>query len=184
MKTLSRSHPKCRSVVFMSILGAFVCFLLFSYISYYIEYTLINYNRFNIIDCFEIILLLIGGCVILCPIILYFIGEVLWQVNGEEIILYDAKFLYIVDKGRIISKSKKVPWSNIKDIVLLELSQYERLIVHFSVSGEIEERLQILRYKGRNIRCGINLSDEKCEEIIETIRKKIDMYTKKESSAD
>ena len=184
MKTLSRSHPKCRSVVFMSILGAFVCFLLFSYISYYIEYTLINYNRFNIIDCFEIILWLIGGCVILCPIILYFIGEVLWQVKGEEIIQYDADFLYIVNKGRIIGKSKKIPWSNVKDVGLLELSQYEQLLVHFSISGKIEERIQLLRHKGRNINFGVNLSDEKCEEIIETIRKKIDMYTKKESSAD
>ena len=181
MKILSRSHPKCRSEVFMSILGAFFCFLLFSYISYYIEHMFINHNRFNVIDYFEIILWLIGGCVILCPIILYFIGEVLWQVKGEEIIQYDADFLCIVNKGRIIGKSKRIPWSNVKDVGLLELSQYERLIVHFSVSGEIEESLQILLYKGRNINCGINLSNEKCEEIIETIREKIDVYKKKKA---
>ena len=95
------------------------------------------------------------------------------QVKGEEIIQYDADFLYIVNKGRIIGKSKKIPWSNVKDVGLFELSQYEQLLVHFSISGKIEERIQLLRHKGRNINFGVNLSDEKCEEIIETIREKI-----------
>lgn len=104
------------------------------------------------------------------PVILYFLGEMLWQVKGEEIIQYDAKGLYIVNKGRIIDKTKKIPWSNIKDIRIVELSEYEQLIVHFSVSGQIEERIQILRYKGRKIRCGVNLSDEECEKVLNAVQ--------------
>lgn len=170
MKLISSSHPKCRSIIFTSILGLFFCFLLFSYIAYYIDYAYSNQNKLNTIDYFEIILWLIGGCLVLGPVILYFLGEMLWQVKGEEIIQYDAKGLYIVNKGRIIDKTKKIPWSNIKDIRIVELSEYEQLIVHFSVSGQIEERIQILRYKGRKIRCGVNLSDEECEKVLNAVQ--------------
>lgn len=121
-------------------------------------------------DYMEMSLWLLLCLLIGIPIILYFIGEVIWQVKGEEIIQYDERYLYIYRKGRIIGKSQKIPWSNIKNIEKVKLTFYEQFIVHFSVEGKIDERLQITRYKGRKIFCGVNLSQEECERVITTVR--------------
>ena len=170
MTLLSRSHPKCRSVVFTSFLGLISCFFLFSFVASYIENLIYNYKTFNTMDYFTIILCIVLGCLIGCPIVLYFIGEIIWQVKGEEIIQYDEKYLYIVNKGRIFGKTRKIRWGNIKNVGSVKLSPYEQFIVHFSVSGDIDERLLISRYKGLRIYCGVNLSQDKCVEMVETLR--------------
>ena len=170
MKVLSRSHPECRSVVFTSFLGLVSCFFLFSYIAYFVEDLIGNYETLRAMDYFTVFLCIVLGCLIGCPIILYFIGEIIWQVKGEEIIQYDENYLYIINKGRILGKTKKIRWNNIRTVELVKLSLYEQFIVHFSVAGDIDERLLISRYKGLKIYCGVNLSKDKCVEMVETLR--------------
>lgn len=176
MKLLSHSHPKCKSIIFTSFIGAFFGFLLFSYIAYHIDYMLCNYENFCIIDYIQIFFAIFIGILIGFPIILYFIGEVIWQVKGEEILLYDKNYLYIVNKGRIIGNFKKIPWSNIKSVEVVNLSLYEQFIVHFSISGEIEERIRISRYKGRKIYFGVNLCQKECDKVIVNIQKLMGIY--------
>lgn len=170
MKVLSRSHPECRSVVFTSFLGLVCCFFLFSYIAYFVEDLIANYETFRAMDYFTVFLCIVLGCLIGCPIILYFIGEIIWQVKGEEIIQYDENYLYIINKGRILGKTKKIRWNNIRNVELVKLSLYEQFIVHFSVQGDIDERLRISRHKGLKIYCGVNLSKDECVEMVETLR--------------
>ena len=170
MIVLSRSHPERRSVVFTSFLGLISCFFLFSYLAYYVEHLICNYKTFSAMDYFTFVLCIVLGCLIGCPIVLYFIGEIIWQVKGEEIIQYDENYLYIINKGRILGKTKKIRWNNIRNVELVKLSLYEQLIVHFSVQGDIDERLLISRYKGLKIYCGVNLSKDKCVEMVETLQ--------------
>jgi len=179
MKLLSHSHPKCKSIIFTSFVGTFVCFLLFSFIAYLIDYLLCNYEKFCMIDYLQLIFAMCIGILIGCPIILYFIGEVIWQVKGEEILLYDKNYFYIVNKGRIIGNFKKIAWTNIKSVEVVNLTSYEQFIVHFSISGDIEEQIRILRYKGCKTYCGINLTQEKSEELIDTLRKLAKLYSHK-----
>ena len=174
MKLLSRSHPQCRSVVFTAALGIIVCFFVLSYFIFYFDFLLRNFKEFTTIDYIQFFCWIFLGLMAGCPILLYFLGEVLWQVKGEEIILYDMNYLYIFNEGRILGRTKKIPWSNIKDIGFIKLSLYEQFIVHFSVSGKIEERIQIIRHRGRNIYCGVNLDNTECDIIINTIRELIE----------
>ncbi|MBQ7674150.1 MAG: hypothetical protein IJT36_06530 [Alphaproteobacteria bacterium] len=106
---------------------------------------------------------------------MYFIDKVLWELKGEEIILYDSDFLYIVHKGRIFGKIKKISWNTITDVDMIKLSLYEQIIVYFSVSGEIDERIQITRHKKPKIYCGLNLSENVCEEIVSTLKKMVNL---------
>ena len=179
MKLLSRSHPKYRSIFFYTMLGMFFCFLLFSYFAYYVDFLFRNYERFYAVDYVQIFFAILIGILLGCPIILYFIGEIIWQVKGEEILLYDKNYLYIVNKGRIIGNFKKIPWSNIKCIKVLELSSYEQFIVYFSISGEIEERICITRFKGRKIYLGVNLSKTEYDKVIVKIEELMSLYCSK-----
>ena len=182
MKILSRSFPKRKSVTFICIIIAILFFFLFSYIAYYLDYFFLNYKRFTVIDYIEILCCIIFGFLIGSFIILYFIDKVLWELKGEEIILYDSDFLYIVNKGRIFGKIKKISWNTITDVDMIELSLYEQIIVYFSVSGEIDERIQITRHKRPKIYCGLNLSEDVCEEIVSTLKKMVNLnYTETSS---
>lgn len=175
MKILSKSFPKRKSVTFICIIIAILFFFLFSYIAYYLDYFFLNYKRFTVIDYIEISCWIIFGFLIGSFIILYFIDRVLWELKGEEFILYDSDFLYIVNKGRIFGKIKKISWNSIADADMIKLSLYEQIIVYFSVSGEIDERIQITRHKRPKIYCGLNLSEDVCEEIVSTIRKMVNL---------
>ena len=171
MNLLSYSRPTCKSAIFNSLLGLICVFFLFSCIALLLEPLFSPYHvRFTVMDYVEMSLWLIFALLIGIPIVLHFIGEVIWQVKGEEIIQYDERHLYIYRKGRIIGKSQKIPWCDIKSIEEVKLSLYEQFIVHFSVGGKIDERLQITRYKGRKIYCGVNLSQEECERVIAAVQ--------------
>lgn len=171
LNLLSLSRPTCKSAIFNSLIGLICCFFLFSYIALLLDPVFSPYHvRFTVIDYVYMSLWLIFALLIGIPVILHFIGEVIWQVKGVEIIQYDERHLYIYRKGRIIGKSKKIPWTNIKNIEEAKLSLYEQFIIHFSVEGKIDERLQILRYKGRKIYCGVNLSQEECERVIVAVQ--------------
>ena len=182
MKILSKGFPKRKSVTFICIIIAILFFFLFSYIAYYLDYFFLNYKRFTVIDYIEILCWIIFGFLIGSFIILYFIDKVLWELKGEEIILYDSDFLYIVNKGRIFGKIKKISWNTITDVDMIKLSLYEQIIVYFSVSGEIDERIQITRHKRPKIYCGLNLSEDVCEEIVSTLKKMVNLnYTETSS---
>lgn len=94
-------------------------------------------------------------------------------------LLYDKNFLYIVNKGRIIGKFKKIPWSNIKSVGVVNFSLYEKFIVHCSISGEIEERICISRYRGRKIYLGVNLCKKEYDKVIVNIQKLMGIYCTK-----
>lgn len=173
MKLLYSGRPKSRSVVFTIIVGLIICFFIFSYLAYYIDY-LFRYNqRFCLNDYLVILVWIIIGIVIGILSLLYYIGEVRWQIKGEEKIFYNTNYLYIVNKGRVFGKFKKIPFQTIKKVDKIQLSIYEHLIVFFSVSGDIDERIQITRYKKRKIYCGVNISEKDCEAVIEILQKQI-----------
>lgn len=173
MKLLSRSHPKCKSVVFMIYAGLFIGFFIFSYIGYYVDLLFRYPKKFSSSDFINIFGSITIGIIIGAIVFIYFFGEIRWRIKGEEAILYDMNYLYIVNKGRVFGKIKKYPWKTITGADVIELSIYEQIMVYISFTGEIDERIQITRYKKRKIYCGINLNEKECKEVIEALQKLI-----------
>lgn len=96
LNLLSLSRPTCKSAIFNSLIGLICCFFLFSYIALLLDPVFSPYHvRFTVIDYAYMSLWLIFALLIGIPVILHFIGEVIWQVKGEEIIQYDERHLYI-----------------------------------------------------------------------------------------
>lgn len=183
MKLLSRSYPKRKSVTYTIVLGVIISFFVLSYILYYFDYLFYNNRNFNFIEYLELFLCIFLGFIVEGVVVLYFVGDVLWQTKGEEILFYDTNFLYIINKGRIIGKSKKIRWSSIKGAGLINLTLYQQLVVYFSVSGTIEEQIQITRYRGRKIYCGVNLSKNERDKVVANIQKMVNINQAKINSS-
>jgi hypothetical protein len=173
MELLSHSRPQSNTAtkLLISFMGACCCFALFVCIAEFFDLFVISIKFYRTVDCIDISLLSFLGLLIpfTLTVILHLTGLVIWLVKGEEIIQYDENNLYIVNKGRIIGKSKKIPWSNIKNTEVGGRTCFEPFI-NLTNNADNVFRLRITRYKGREIDCGLNLSQEECERVITTVR--------------
>ena len=108
---------------------------------------------------------------------LLLIDDVVWKAKGKEIISFDSKALYCIQK-RLFDSKEEIPWDEIKEITLYEDPKLFQIVSFFTLNGYNNyPTLRIRWLSGKKTKLGINLSDKKRRELAKTIMQLKKIYT-------
>ena len=109
---------------------------------------------------------------------LLLIDDIVWKAKGKEIISFDSKALYCIQK-RLFDSKEEIPWDEIKEITLYEDPKLFQIVSFFTLNGYNNyPTLRIRWFSGKKTKLGINLSDKKRRELAKTIMQLRQIYAK------
>ncbi len=109
---------------------------------------------------------------------LLLIDDIVWKSKGKEVISFDNKALYCIQK-RLFDSKEEIPWDEIKEITLYEDPKLFQIVSFFTLNGYNNyPTLRIRWLNGKKTKLGINLNDQKRRNLAKTIMQLRKIYAK------
>ncbi len=102
----------------------------------------------------------------------YLLDEAIWQICGVETCEYDDEWIYVTKK-KLVRWKWRIRWSEISDVSVYNHHALWKAITYNTLAGKSQEKLVISYDKERKLRCGTNLTERQCQEVMKTIENRI-----------
>ena len=115
---------------------------------------------------------------------LLLIDDIVWKSKGKEVISFDNKALYCIQK-RLFDSKEEIPWDEIKEITLYEDPKLFQIVSFFTLNGYNNyPTLRIRWLNGKKTKLGINLNDQKRRNLAKTIMQLRKIYAKSDNEEE
>jgi len=139
-------------------------------ISFLFLWLIIDDPQFQFKSLLLVILILLASTSIVC----YLLDEFLWQLIGEETLIYNKSCLIIKHSKRLFNRKVSIKWECISHIRVYR-SRMD-FLSYFSMAGVSQYTIQIRSLLGRTIKCGVNLNEYQRDALIRQIEQLHDLY--------
>ena len=102
----------------------------------------------------------------------YLLDEAIWQICGIETCEYDNEGIYVTKK-KLVRRIWRISWNKISNVSEYSPHPLWKAITQITVAGKPQEKIVISYGMGRKLRCGTNLTERQCQEVMKTIENRI-----------
>lgn len=102
----------------------------------------------------------------------FIVDEAIWQICGIETCEYDDEWIYVTKK-KLVRWKWRISWNKISNVSEYSPHPLWKAITQITMAGKPQEKIVISYGMGRKLRCGTNLTERQCQEVMKTIENRI-----------